>query len=130
VEQSLVFPRVVGNLCSASVYLALASILENALIDAPRRVGLFSYGSGCSSEFYSGVVDQTSVAAMREMGIGEQLRDRCPLGMGDYESLLGDNLRCLLAARLSERILARVKRRGKMLVLRRIEGFHRKYEWI
>jgi polyketide biosynthesis 3-hydroxy-3-methylglutaryl-CoA synthase-like enzyme PksG len=137
VERSLLFPQAVGNLCSASVYLALASILENASIEAPRRVGLFSYGSGCSSEFYSGIVDEGSVAAMREMRIGEQLSERCALGIGDYESLLGDNLRCLLAvkdrtidARLSERLLARVKRRGKMLVLRRVEGFHRKYEWI
>jgi polyketide biosynthesis 3-hydroxy-3-methylglutaryl-CoA synthase-like enzyme PksG len=137
VQPSLGFPRVVGNLCSASVYLALASILENAVIEGPRRVGLFSYGSGCSSEFFSGVVDQRSVASARAMGIGAQLEARYALGFGDYERLLEDNLRCLVPskdrtidARLSESILARVKQRRQLLVLRRIENYHRKYAWI
>ncbi len=45
----------VGNIYSATVYLALCSLIDQADIDRPRRVGLFSYGSGCSSEFYSGI---------------------------------------------------------------------------
>lgn len=137
VEPSVKFPRLVGNLCSASVYLAVASILENAHIEGPRRVGLFSYGSGCSSEFFSGVVDEVSVAAIRPMRIGARLAARHVLGFDDYTRLLDDNLRCLVAskdrrvdARHSEAILSRVKDRPKMLALRRIENYHRKYEWI
>jgi polyketide biosynthesis 3-hydroxy-3-methylglutaryl-CoA synthase-like enzyme PksG len=136
-QPALAFPQIVGNLCSAAVFLALASILENAPIDGPRRVGLFSYGSGCSSEFWSGVVDQGSAAALRAMRIGERLHARHALGFGEYERLLDDNLQCLVAtrdrtidARRSEAILARVKDRRRMLVLRRIENYHRKYEWI
>lgn len=137
VQPSLGFPRVVGNLCSASVFLALASILENAAIDGPRRIGLFSYGSGCSSEFFSGVVDENSASKARAMDIGAHLKARHMLGFGDYERLLEDNLRCLVAAkqrtvdaRLSESILARVKHRRSLLVLRGIENYHRKYEWV
>jgi polyketide biosynthesis 3-hydroxy-3-methylglutaryl-CoA synthase-like enzyme PksG len=137
VQPSLAFPRLVGNLCSASVYLALASLLETAGIDEPRRVGFFSYGSGCSSEFFSGVVDRESKEALRALRIGERLRARHVLEFPEYERLLDDNLRCLVAtrerkidARASEAILARVKDRQTQLVLRRIENYHRKYEWI
>lgn len=137
VEPSLGFPRLVGNLCSASVYLALASILEHARIAGPRRIGLFSYGSGCSSEFFSGVVDDASVAAIRPLGIAARLAARHVLGFDDYAGLLDDNLRCLVAAkdrridaRASEAIIARVTDRPRMLVLRRVENYHRKYEWI
>jgi polyketide biosynthesis 3-hydroxy-3-methylglutaryl-CoA synthase-like enzyme PksG len=137
VAPGLQLPRVVGNLCSASVYLALASVLEHAAIDRLRRVGLFSYGSGCSSEFFSGVVDAGSVAAVRPMRIAARLAARHAIDFDAYARLLDDNLRCLVPvrdrridARASEAIIARVRDRAPMLVLRRIENYHRKYEWI
>jgi 3-hydroxy-3-methylglutaryl CoA synthase len=36
-------------------------------------VGLFSYGSGCSSEFYSGLLSPRSQSVLASMKIGEQL---------------------------------------------------------
>src|SRR5262249_41007536 len=43
----------VGNAYTASLYLGLAGLLQrDAAALAGERVGLFSYGSGCCSEFF------------------------------------------------------------------------------
>lgn len=57
IGRSLLYNRVTGNTYSASVYEGLCSLLDNAdeLLDE-KRIGLFSYGSGCVGEFFSGVV--------------------------------------------------------------------------
>ncbi|MBC6442541.1 MAG: hydroxymethylglutaryl-CoA synthase [Rhodobacteraceae bacterium] len=53
----MVYSRQVGNCYAASLYLALISALENTRDDlAGRPVGLFSYGSGAVSEFFSAIV--------------------------------------------------------------------------
>lgn len=44
----------VGNIYTASLYMSLLSLLENADLPADSLVGLFSYGSGAMAEFYSG----------------------------------------------------------------------------
>ena len=54
---SLNYNRIVGNSYSASLYFGLASLLETDTTDlANTRVGLFSYGSGCVGEFFTGMV--------------------------------------------------------------------------
>ena len=52
-----VYNRRTGNSYSACVHEGLCSLLDNAPepLDG-RRLGFFSYGSGCMAEFYSGVV--------------------------------------------------------------------------
>lgn len=54
---SLTYNRIVGNSYSASLYFGLASLLENETHNlACQRIGMFSYGSGCVGEFFSGIV--------------------------------------------------------------------------
>lgn len=56
-EKSLVYSRIVGNCYTASLYLSLISLLENNPDDlAGKRIGFYSYGSGCVAEYFSGVV--------------------------------------------------------------------------
>ncbi|MCB0209726.1 MAG: 3-hydroxy-3-methylglutaryl-ACP synthase, partial [Anaerolineae bacterium] len=108
----------------------------NANIDRPKRVGLFSYGSGCSSEFYSGVVTPTAKEKLGRMGIAQRLAQRHELSMADYDRLLDLNDAWLFGiqdktvekdgyAGIYDRQFAG---RG-LLVLNKIEGFHRVYEW-
>lgn len=57
IQDAAVYQRIIGNTYAASVFVALISLLECSPIDLTgRRVGLFSYGSGCVGEFFSGVV--------------------------------------------------------------------------
>lgn len=54
---SLKYNRTVGNSYSASLYFGLISLLENDSDNlSGKRIGLFSYGSGCVGEFFSGLV--------------------------------------------------------------------------
>ena len=46
----------VGNIMGATAALSLLSTIDNGRFETPQRVGVFSYGSGCCSEFFSGVV--------------------------------------------------------------------------
>ncbi|MBQ0756388.1 MAG: hydroxymethylglutaryl-CoA synthase [Amphritea sp.] len=57
VEDTLLYNRIIGNSYTASMYIGLASLLENCKQNlAGNRVGFFSYGSGCVAEFFSGTV--------------------------------------------------------------------------
>jgi hydroxymethylglutaryl-CoA synthase len=56
-EESLRYSRITGNCYAGSMYVGLISLLETAEADlAGSRIGLYSYGSGCVGEFFSGVV--------------------------------------------------------------------------
>ncbi len=57
IEPSLHYNRIIGNSYTASMYIGLNSLLDNAREDlAGKRIGFFSYGSGCVAEFFSGTV--------------------------------------------------------------------------
>ncbi|MFE7242361.1 hydroxymethylglutaryl-CoA synthase family protein [Streptomyces sp. NPDC057580] len=134
---SLVYPRQVGNLCSASVYLALCSLIDCAVDTADMRVGLFSYGSGCASEFFSGVLAPGAAAELAALHIGERLCERVELSFGEYEALLAENSRCLtpVAHRTTDLdrygpLARRAMGDRNMLVLTGVEDYHRTYAWL
>ncbi|MGX1673381.1 hydroxymethylglutaryl-CoA synthase family protein [Streptomyces sp. NPDC055400] len=136
VAPSLVYPGAVGNLCSGSVYLALASLLDSGVVTAPSRVGLFSYGSGCSSEFFSGIVDERSAAAVAEQGIGKRLEARARITFDEYLAVLEHNLECLVPVENRtvdpaawEPLLDRVGDRPEILTFTGVKDYHRQYAW-
>jgi hydroxymethylglutaryl-CoA synthase len=54
---SLEYSRNIGNSYTASLYIGLASLLDLTPVDlTAKRLGFYSYGSGCVAEFFSGVV--------------------------------------------------------------------------
>jgi len=61
-EESLRYSRVTGNCYAASMYVALTSLLDTAEEDlAGKRIGFYSYGSGCVGEFFSGTVQAPAI---------------------------------------------------------------------
>lgn len=85
---SLKYCMEVGNLYAASVYLGLISLIENIELTSPKRIGMYSYGSGCSSEFYSGIITSNSKAKLVNMHIRERLDQRYMIDFKTYEQLL------------------------------------------
>ncbi|HII16054.1 MAG TPA: hydroxymethylglutaryl-CoA synthase family protein [Nanoarchaeota archaeon] len=83
VKPSLSIPSSVGNVYTASLYLALASALENATRD--DIAGLFSYGSGCTSKFFAGRVAPQAGDRIRSLGLLKQLSARRRLSIAEYE---------------------------------------------
>lgn len=54
---SLEYGRQIGNSYTASLYVGLASLLDLTPEDlSGKRIGFYSYGSGCVAEFFSGVI--------------------------------------------------------------------------
>lgn len=56
-ETAVGYNKIVGNCYTASLYLSLVSLLENSPRNLTgKKIGLYSYGSGCTAEFFSGRV--------------------------------------------------------------------------
>ncbi|HSR88062.1 MAG TPA: hydroxymethylglutaryl-CoA synthase [Pontiella sp.] len=86
--ESLRYSRVTGNCYAGSMYVGLASLLDTAEEDlAGRRIGFYSYGSGCVGEFFSGVVQP----GYRDVLYAEQhrnmLENRTELEYQQYEDI-------------------------------------------
>ncbi|HEY2322104.1 MAG TPA: hydroxymethylglutaryl-CoA synthase [Thermoanaerobaculia bacterium] len=132
-EPSLRYCARVGNIYSGTLFLALAGVLESGSFDGvPKRVGLFSYGSGCCSEFYSGTASSESQSAIAAQQLGRQLDERHRLSMAEYERLLDTHKLLPFGTQNGEPDDAGFEEhfagRG-LLVLDRIRGYHREYRW-
>ncbi|QSQ16012.1 hydroxymethylglutaryl-CoA synthase family protein [Myxococcus landrumensis] len=79
----------IGNVYTASLYLALAGLLqrEGAQL-ASQRIGLLSYGSGCMAEFYSGVVGEKAAERMARADLEGVLARRERVSIEEYERLM------------------------------------------
>jgi hydroxymethylglutaryl-CoA synthase len=89
VASSLTLNARVGNVYTASLYLALAGLLQGeggAL--AGQRIGLLSYGSGCAAEFYSGVVGEKAARRMVQSGVEEAMARRERVTVAEYERIM------------------------------------------
>jgi polyketide biosynthesis 3-hydroxy-3-methylglutaryl-CoA synthase-like enzyme PksG len=133
---SLTYGQRVGNTAGASVFLALAGTIDTMGSNGPQRVGLFSYGSGCCSEFFSGVVPGDAASLLAKMGIAQALDRRHRLSMAEYETLLRGTDIVRFGTRdatLQPESMPGLAPNGDgapRLVLDAIAGYHRKYRWL
>jgi hydroxymethylglutaryl-CoA synthase len=89
VASSLGLNSRVGNAYTASLYLALAGVLQGEAAQlAGKRIGLFSYGSGCVSEFFSGVVGSDAAAQVARAELEAVLARRERITIAEYERLM------------------------------------------
>ncbi|MBI5526420.1 MAG: hydroxymethylglutaryl-CoA synthase [Deltaproteobacteria bacterium] len=79
--------RAMGNLYSGSLYASLAGLLErgDGSVEG-ARAGLFSYGSGCCGEFFSGRVGPDAAAWRGKIDIAGQIKRRTRLDYTGYIS--------------------------------------------
>jgi polyketide biosynthesis 3-hydroxy-3-methylglutaryl-CoA synthase-like enzyme PksG len=126
----------VGNIMGGTVFLSLASIIDHGNFDRPKRIGCFSYGSGCCSEFYSGVINAEGQGIQHRFNMEGHLNKRHRLSMNEYEALLKDSNAVKFGTRnvkLEFGLIPGVtaSSEGKQrLFLEGIHEFHRKYTWI
>lgn len=85
IGDGLHYSRLAGNSYTASLFMSLASLLETENGDlGGRRIGLFSYGSGCMGAFFSGVVQDGYRAHLRTVAHAARFAARRPLDFPDY----------------------------------------------
>lgn len=87
IASTFAYNRRVGNSYTASLYLALAAVLDTEADVAGRRIGFFSYGSGSVGEFFTGVVQPGYRAALRPGAVMAQLDARVPLDVPAYRKI-------------------------------------------
>ena len=89
VEPSLAACSRVGNIYTGSLYLSLLGALDTgARALAGKRVGMFSYGSGCTSEFFSGVVGSRAADMVARAQLAGVLADRERITIDEYERIM------------------------------------------
>jgi hydroxymethylglutaryl-CoA synthase len=86
-QPALFYGQESGNSYSAALYVSLASLLDGASEDlTDQRIGMYSYGSGCVAEFFSGIVQPGYKKALDTVFHSALLRDRQALTYQEYES--------------------------------------------
>ncbi|CAI6551031.1 CFF_HP2_G0034790.mRNA.1.CDS.1 [Saccharomyces cerevisiae] len=90
VAQSLIVPTNTGNMYTASVYAAFASLLNYVGSDdlQGKRVGLFSYGSGLAASLYSCKIVGDVQHIIKELDITNKLAKRITETPKDYEAAI------------------------------------------
>jgi hydroxymethylglutaryl-CoA synthase len=89
VAPSLGLSARVGNVYTGSLYLSLAGLLHREAAQlAGKRIGLFSYGSGCVSEFFSGVIGPRAAEGIAAAELDRVLSDRERIGIEEYTRIL------------------------------------------
>lgn len=131
----LAYCQRVGNIMGAATCLSLISIIDNGKFDAPQRIGCFSYGSGCCSEFFSGVVTTEGQKILKSQKIKNQLDNRYELSIEEYDKLLVESQSVKFGTRnvkLNSSFIPQTRKseRGKIMFLKEIKEFHREYEWV
>jgi polyketide biosynthesis 3-hydroxy-3-methylglutaryl-CoA synthase-like enzyme PksG len=136
VEPSLMYCKKVGNIYSGTIFLALCGLLDTSSQSRRVRIGMFSYGSGCCSEFYSGLADNSARETLANKKIDEHLRSRTELGRDEYDAALRLNKEVGFAAKSKDvdtTPFAHFFRKHfvgrQRLSLKRISGYHREYLW-
>ena len=135
VTPGLKYCQRVGNIMGGTVFLSLASTVDNAPLTSPQRVGCFSYGSGCCSEFFSGIISTEGQQRQQSFRIDSGLSQRRKLSMQEYEALLIASSALKFGTRnvklerpASAGSASRTDGR-KLLFLSEIHEYHRNYEW-
>jgi hydroxymethylglutaryl-CoA synthase len=85
ISLSQIYNRIIGNSYTASLYISLASLLDNAKEDLSfKRIGFFSYGSGCISEFFTGRVRDSYKESIKSSYHLKRLKNRIRLTYDEY----------------------------------------------
>jgi hydroxymethylglutaryl-CoA synthase len=92
-KSSLLYSEEIGNSYTASLFIGLSSLLENEPENlACKRIGLFSYGSGCVGEFFSGRVLPGYEQFLHKERHQKLLASRTKLNMAQYEEFYNFHL--------------------------------------
>jgi len=88
ISYALEYGRRLGNSYTASLYICLASLLDKEADDlSGKRIGFYSYGSGCVAEYFSGVVQPGYRDVLHTDYHQDLLSSRTQISYEEYEKL-------------------------------------------
>jgi len=135
-QAALTYCREVGATYSGSAYMALLGMIDNSEdLKQGDRIGIFSYGSGSVGEYYSGLVGRRAREVVGMAGMRAVLDARMEISVAQYEELERARHNLVEVPDFEPDITALgpvydEKYRDKhLLVLKKIEGHIRHYDW-
>jgi hydroxymethylglutaryl-CoA synthase len=138
VADGLRFARRIGAAYGASNFLCLLGLLGSpgdSAAAAGDRVSFFSYGSGCQAEFYGATIGPGAREYVRTLNIDEHLDSRISVSVEGYEQieqLRERSIECpdFVPGQMDPGgLVAAAYRNTGLLVLRRVTGYQREYDW-
>lgn len=92
-ESAITYNKQVGNIYTGSLYLSLLSLLEQGEeLEAGKRIGLFSYGSGAVGEFFVGEVQANYRDHLKTADHESLLNKRTKFEIAEYETVLSSTV--------------------------------------
>ncbi|KAH6577552.1 hypothetical protein BASA60_003958 [Batrachochytrium salamandrivorans] len=90
VAPGLIAAKNLGNMYCASLYGGLASLLSNVPSDQllNKRIGLFSYGSGLASSFFSVTVRGSTESMAKHLNLAARLAARTVVDPSDFDKVM------------------------------------------
>ncbi|MDR2794714.1 MAG: hydroxymethylglutaryl-CoA synthase [Holosporaceae bacterium] len=86
IDDTLLYNSVLGNSCSASLYICLMSLLDHAKTSLEgKRIGLYSYGSGSVAEYFSGIINGKYKSRITAEKNQRMLESREEISFEEYE---------------------------------------------
>jgi hydroxymethylglutaryl-CoA synthase len=93
IEETLVDNSVIGNSCSASLFICFMSLLDHLKDNlAGMRIGFFSYGSGSVAEFFSGIVSENYQQMLNTTDNQAMIDHRLEISFSEYELICTNKL--------------------------------------
>lgn len=87
-NNSIMYNKEIGNIYTGSLFLSLISLLENSKkIKANDLIGLYSYGSGAVSEFFTMKVVEGYEKYLSTKENQKMLENRVKLSVSEYEEM-------------------------------------------
>ena len=77
--------RNIGNIYSGSLYLSLISLLHYGDLEAGKKIGLFSYGSGAVGELFTGILGENYKEKIALVKVDDKLARRQAVSLDDYD---------------------------------------------
>lgn len=135
-KPSLAYARRMGGTYASSTFIGLLAMIDGSDDLHPGdRIGMFSYGSGCCAEFYSGLVGHDAKRASAEANLPTLLDERRSISVREYEE--AERERTLWTERGDYEpstngfgdLYERTYRGKHRLVFRGSSDFYRQYGW-
>lgn len=88
IQETLVYNALIGNSCSASLYISFISLLDNCERKlSGKRILMYSYGSGSVAECYSLFMSDRYEDTLFTLSNKKNFTDRIELSFEEYENL-------------------------------------------
>jgi hydroxymethylglutaryl-CoA synthase len=136
VSKSFLMTNEIGHTYSSSVYMCLISLLlKDNDIKTGDRIGVFSYGSGCCSEFFSVVILPEAREYVKTLGLEAYFRSRYRISVAQYDTLTEKRMAHACEPTYETEIdypegwYEKNYHGKKLLIFKGTEDYVRKYEW-